>query len=216
MLQYVDSSALIEAIVASGPSMWALTALSVVTLALILWKVSQLARLGAWTGGGTTRRALEMVAQGKADDAGALLAGRRTLRARIIGHAIAMRTDNSTPETAAREETERFAMGYLERTRSGLRALELIVTIAPLLGLLGTVMGMIEAFQALQTSGANAEPSDLAGGIWEALLTTAYGMGIAIPASIALTWFEGVADRIRHEVEDGATRVFVQAARLAA
>jgi biopolymer transport protein ExbB len=64
--------------------------------------------------------------------------------------------------------------------------LELISTIAPLLGLLGTVLGMIAAFQALQESGSRADPAILAGGIWEALLTTAAGMAVAIPASITL------------------------------
>ena len=87
--------------------------------------------------------------------------------------------------------------------------LELISTIAPLLGLLGTVLGMIAAFQALQESGSRADPAILAGGIWEALLTTAAGMAVAIPASITLTWFESVVERVRHDLEDIAARVFV-------
>ena len=70
-------------------------------------------------------------------------------------------------------------------------------------------MGMIAAFQALQAAGSKADPAMLAGGIWEALLTTAAGMAVAIPASAALTWFEAVIDRIRRDVEDGATRLFV-------
>ena len=86
--------------------------------------------------------------------------------------------------------------------------MELISTIAPLIGLLGTVLGMIAAFQALQDSGNQADPAVLAGGIWEALLTTAAGMAVAIPASMALTWFESVADRVQADMEDAATRVF--------
>jgi hypothetical protein len=84
----------------------------------------------------------------------------------------------------------------LLQARSGLRALELASTIGLLLGLLGTVTGMIAAFQALQEAGARADPATLAGGIWEALLTTAAGMAVAIPAQIALAWFEGVVDRL--------------------
>ena len=101
----------------------------------------------------------------------------------------------------------------MAETRSGLRALELIATIAPLLGLFGTVLGMIAAFQELQASGSRADPSALAGGIWEALLTTAAGMAVAIPASAALTWFESIADRLRHDLEDIATRIFVRPER---
>ncbi|MCE8471205.1 MotA/TolQ/ExbB proton channel family protein, partial [Rhodovulum sulfidophilum] len=86
---------------------------------------------------------------------------------------------------------------------------ELIAVIAPLLGLLGTVLGMIDAFQALQSAGAAADPADLAGGIWEALLTTAAGMAVAIPAAVALSWFESVADSARADMEDLATRLFL-------
>jgi biopolymer transport protein ExbB len=84
-----------------------------------------------------------------------------------------------------------------------------ISTIAPLLGLLGTVLGMIAAFQALQTSGAQADASVLAGGIWEALLTTAAGMAVAIPAALALAWFEAVIDRVASDLEDLLARVFL-------
>jgi biopolymer transport protein ExbB len=85
--------------------------------------------------------------------------------------------------------------------------LELTATVAPLLGLLGTVLGMIAAFQTLQEAGARADPTALAGGIWEALLTTAAGMAVAIPAAIALSWFEGVIDRLRIDLEGVATRI---------
>lgn len=213
MPQTVDFAAAFRLIVDAGPSIWALTALSIVAVALILWKISQLVRLGAWNGGRATQNALSRMEQGDREAARKSLLGRRTLRARIVSYAMTTRLFGGLPESAAREDTERFAAAYLERTRAGLRPLELVVTIAPLLGLLGTVLGMIDAFQALQDSGASADPSDLAGGIWEALLTTAYGMAIAIPASIALTWFEGIADRLRHEIEDGATRVFVYASK---
>ena len=110
------------------------------------------------------------------------------------------------PESHAREEITRIAKRELAEARSGLRAIELIALIAPLLGLLGTVLGMIAAFRTLQESGGAADPSDLAGGIWEALLTTAAGMAVAIPASIALTWFEGVTDRLRLDLEDIGSR----------
>ena len=97
----------------------------------------------------------------------------------------------------------------MPRLRAGLRPLELIATVAPLIGLLGTVLGMISAFRTLQDSGGQADPALLAGGIWEALLTTAAGMTVAIPASVALTWFESIAERVQREMEDMATRIFL-------
>ena len=69
---------------------------------------------------------------------------------------------------------------------------------------------MIDAFQALQQAGAQADPAALAGGIWEALLTTAAGMAVAIPAGVALVWFESLCDRLQTDLEDIATRVFIR------
>jgi biopolymer transport protein ExbB len=95
------------------------------------------------------------------------------------------------------EAEERMA-----RVEKGFRLLDSIAQIAPLLGLFGTVLGMIAAFQALQDAGQSVDPAALAGGIWVALLTTAGGLAIAMPTSLALTWLESrtEADRIMASV----------------
>ncbi|QDY70201.1 MotA/TolQ/ExbB proton channel family protein [Qingshengfaniella alkalisoli] len=192
-----------------GPAIWAISALSIVTLALILWKIWRLVMIGAWSGA-ATERAVQQWSEGDIDGARVTLAPRKSLRARVAKAAMATHLDPEFSEPEAREETGRVAKLELARARSGLRALELIATIAPLLGLLGTVLGMIEAFQALQEAGARADPAALAGGIWEALLTTAAGMAVAIPASAALTWFESVAENVQADMEDAATRIFTR------
>ncbi|UWQ27019.1 MotA/TolQ/ExbB proton channel family protein (plasmid) [Leisingera aquaemixtae] len=192
-----------------GPSIWALAALSVITLALILWKIWRLALIGAWSRG-KAGRAVEAFERGDTGAALAIVKGRIGIRSRVV--AAALTALAALPEDRAREETARVAKLHLGSAATGLGALELIATIAPLLGLLGTVLGMIAAFQALQAAGARADPALLAGGIWEALLTTAAGMAVAIPASAALTWFEAVITRIRRDIEDSATRLFVAAA----
>lgn len=192
-----------------GWTMWLIAALSVILLAVVLWKVLSLWRLGVW-GGRHSRRALELWAQGDRRAALDQVRGRPSARARVAQAAIGTSLDPAFDDQAAREETARVARQTLYRSREGLRALELIATIAPLLGLLGTVLGMISAFQVLQTSGNQADPSDLAGGIWVALLTTAAGMAVAIPAGVALSWFESISDRLQSDLEDLATRVFVK------
>ena len=189
-----------------GPVIWAIAALSVLTLAIILWKVWRLARAGAWRKG-HARSAVEAYERGDRPGWEAVLARGGGPRSTVVRAAITGRADK--PEALAREDTMRVARNELAEAATGLRALELIATIAPLLGLLGTGLGMIAAFQALQESGARADPAQLAGGIWEALLTTAAGMAVAIPASAALTWFEAVIDRMRRDIEDAVTRVFV-------
>ena len=192
-----------------GPTLWIIAALSVASLALILWKLWRLMLMGAWSGT-ATRQAVQLWTDGQVDAALSTVAGRRSLRARLAHVAMTARLDPTLTEEQAREETARCARADLDRAREGLRTLELVMTIAPLLGLLGTVLGMIEAFQTLQDSGARADPSALAGGIWEALLTTAAGMAVAIPAGIALSWFESVTDRLRADMEDTATRIFIR------
>lgn len=190
-----------------GPAMWVIAALSVVTLALILWKLWRFALAGAWSGL-TSERAVALWAEGRTAEAAAAVAARRGLRARLVAAAMAAR--GALPDAAAREETGRVARGLLAEARTGLRALELIATIAPLLGLLGTVLGMIAAFRTLQEAGAQADPSALAGGIWEALLTTAAGMAVAIPAGVAQSGFESLTERLQHDMEDAATRIFTR------
>jgi biopolymer transport protein ExbB len=91
------------------------------------------------------------------------------------------------------------ATTYLLRLSRFNRTLEVIGLIAPLLGLLGTILGMIQAFKVLQDTGAHGDPALLAGGIWEALLTTALGLAVAIPAIVAFNLIENRIDNFRQQ-----------------
>ena len=71
-----------------------------------------------------------------------------------------------------------------------LPSLEIIAQVSPLIGLLGTVIGMIDSFNELELGGSLVDPSILAGGIWTALLTTAMGLIVAIPALISHYFFD--------------------------
>jgi len=188
-----------------GPAMAAIALVSVLLLTVMLWKLWRLFVSGAFGG----RRAEEAVAawtDGDVSGARRFAAEARGIRGRVVGAAFAALS--GMPETQARAETERVARRELADVRTGLRLIELIALVAPLLGLLGTVLGMIAAFQALEASGGAADPATLAGGIWEALMTTAAGMAVAIPASLALGLFEGIEERLRIDLEDLATRIF--------
>ncbi len=205
----IDLSQIAEDLSRGGVALWIIAGLSVFTVALILWKLWRLTLSGAWRG----RRAEAAVrawVSGDAEAAARMLSGRLGIRARLVRAAIAARRDPALTDATAREEVLRTARVELRTARAGLRGLELVATIAPLLGLFGTVLGMIAAFQALQSAGSQADPALLAGGIWEALLTTAAGMAVAIPAGVALVWFESVADRLQADMEDAATRIFTR------
>ncbi len=92
----------------------------------------------------------------------------------------------------------------LIRAASGLKWIEIASIIAPLLGLLGTVLGMISAFQALESAGGSPEIETLASGIWKALSTTAAGMVVAIIATIFLGLFDSALERM--QVKIGASK----------
>lgn len=169
-----------------GPVVMILVAVSIVTLAVVIYKAWQFSASGV----GRHAALRKAVA---AWDAGDRAAARTALDqstsylAPVIDMAFA-----AGPGSAERLEAEaemRFA-----RLEKGLRYLDSVAQLAPLLGLFGTVLGMIEAFQALQDAGSQVDPSILAGGIWVALLTTAVGLVVAMPTSIVLNWFEGRMD----------------------
>ncbi len=84
----------------------------------------------------------------------------------------------------------------VREVEKGLSWLSLIATIAPLLGLTGTVTGMIKAFMVIAASNTQVSPSLLASGIWEALITTAAGLLVAIPVHIGHHYLEKQADEI--------------------
>ncbi len=89
----------------------------------------------------------------------------------------------------------------MAKVDSGLGAMSMIVQLCPLLGLLGTVTGMISAFHQLEVLGGRPDPAVLAGGIWEALLTTVMGLSVSIPTRIVLYGFDTLANKISAQIQ---------------
>lgn len=127
--------------------------------------------------------------------------------ARVLVIALTEREREDLAANAVREEVQRAGDSEMASLESNLRGLEVIGSLAPLLGLLGTVLGMIRAFMRLEEAGARVDPGLLSGGIWEALLTTAVGIAVAVPAMAALAWLESQVDRVRRRMSDAVTRV---------
>ncbi len=109
-------------------------------------------------------------------------------------------------KSAIEEEMSRSASCSVNELRSGLKPLEVIGVVSPLLGLLGTVLGMIEAFRQMEQAGARVDPSVLSGGIWMALLTTAIGLIVALPAVVAHSWLDRKVERVTFAWNDVLTR----------
>ena len=88
-----------------------------------------------------------------------------------------------------------------------LTGLSIVAQSAPLLGLLGTVVGMIETFMVIEQLGGEVNVPLLAGGIWKALLTTAFGLTVAIPALFAYHYFEAKVNRYANLIRDTGERL---------
>jgi biopolymer transport protein ExbB len=189
-----------------GPVVWILLLMSLVAVSIMLIKVWQLSKLKPERRT-SIDKSLSLWHKGETTPAKLMLNDKYSVEKVAL---VAMRglTDNSVDKTLLKEELNRVATLKLEQLRSYLRPLEVIATLSPLLGLLGTVIGMIMAFQQMAAAGNQVDPSVLSGGIWQALLTTAVGLTVAIPVVAVHTWLERKNERVASLMNDVVTQLF--------
>ena len=192
-----------------GPIVLILIILSVIAFTIVIAKLLQFsqARIFSTRSASIIADALKAIRQDNIDYARQKLRSSRSPMCVILQTILRLRQQN-VEEELLREEAERIANFQLVRLRRHLRTLEVIASISPLLGLLGTVIGMIAAFQQLQQGSGAVDPKVLSGGIWEALLTTAAGLVVAIPATVMFNILSGFTDRFQQLTEDFLTQIF--------
>jgi biopolymer transport protein ExbB len=160
-------------------------------------------------GDGLVKKVRELLRKGEDRQAYALVAGTRTPMGRVLTQAMEVKDqERETLETVllhATDEEVRNLSRYLQ-------ALATIGNIAPLLGLLGTVIGMIKAFMVIQQMGGKVNASVLAGGIWEAMLTTAIGLSVALPVMVAHSYLVSRVDWFEAQLQDGCV-TFLKSSR---
>jgi biopolymer transport protein ExbB len=183
-----------------GPIMWVLLAFSIVALAFIIERFIALRRAKinvneflakirkALIVNHSVRDAIKICEQYRGPVASIMKAG-------LLKYGQPKEDIEKTIENAALYE-----MGRLER---GLVVLATVANVAPLLGFLGTVTGMIKSFDALQEAGLS-DPGLVAGGISEALITTATGLAVAIPVQIAYNYFMSRINKFVRDIETAA------------
>ena len=165
-----------------GPIILVLAVLSLLSIAVIVIKVMQL--WSCRSGTALRESAFELWKSGDKHGAQKSVAAGKSPADRVTAYAMkALAAGFKGP--ALESELTRRGNNEMARMNSMIRVLELIAMVSPLLGLLGTVLGMIQSFQELEMAEGAANASVLAGGIWQALLTTAAGLLVAIPAAIA-------------------------------
>lgn len=188
-----------------GPIVWLLLVLSVCSLALIV--VKMLGLRGVTRGDAARGEAIDAWAKG--DRTGAMntaLSGPAPAD-RLLHHAM-QELEAQRPRAALTSDLEWRGNREVGQMQRHIRLLELVAMISPLLGLLGTVLGMIQSFQELALAEGAANASLLAAGIWQALLTTAAGLLVAIPAAVAASLLNEKVARATQAIETAVGQLF--------
>jgi len=183
-----------------GPVGLIIIAMSAVALAVTIYKVIQflVEQVGRHK---VALRAVEQWLEGQHVVAYQAVESHPSPLSRVLAHAMRGLTHGGAHLEDVKEDVARVASEQLRGLRKYLRLIELVGQLAPLLGLFGTVIGMIRAFADLQSSGAVVNPATLAGGIWTALVTTALGLAVAIVFSTISAWLESRVEAERSVME---------------
>ena len=198
-------SGLMDTLVSGGPIVAVLFLLSFLSLLLIAQKTIQLS--GVLKGESQRENALDHWSQGDRKAALETVDEAGTPVDKVLSYAMSGLMQGR-PRAALDDDLEWRGNAEVAQMSRNIRLLELIAMISPLLGLLGTVLGMIQSFQELALAEGAANASVLAGGIWQALLTTAAGLIVAIPAAIAATLLSARVETAAQRIEATVGRLF--------
>ena len=187
-----------------GPIMWPILLCSVVAFTIVIERLIRLRQEEIDTKtfmeqiSKSVKRNKIMEALDLCDKTGGPIAN--ILKAGILKH------DRTRQEV--REAIEDASVHEVPRLERNLPVLATVAHVAPLLGLLGTVTGLVAAFQVIENKASAlnpVNPGDLAGGIWEALLTTVFGLCVAIPTYVAYNYLVSRVDGFVLDMERSAT-----------
>lgn len=180
--------------------MWPLLLTSIISLAVVIERVLFIFSEKRTRDEAAVQKILEAVEKGNLEGALQFADQTQDFIARILACGLRHRDEsliNALLRAANRE---------LKRYNRGLSILDTVITLAPLLGLLGTVTGMIRSFGLLGNQELGT-PTAITGGIAEALIATAFGLGIAITALIPFNYLNACLEEARHEAEDATTHL---------
>ena len=188
-----------------GPVMFILLGFSILALFIIILKLIQFSIVRV----SNTNALDKIISKLNKTNAKKLLIEIQQIKnpiAKVVEVVIVTKSDRRFDKESRKSEISRISSIQIRNLENYLGGLEVIASISPLLGLFGTVLGMIKAFLNLEKAGSQIDPALLAGGIWEALLTTAFGLAIAIPALAAYHLFENKISNTRNKMKDATIR----------
>ena len=173
---------------------------SVLALAIFAERLIHYARLRS-RGAGLTERVVALIRQGKDQAAYETAVNSQSPMGQVLAQAMGVKNqDRHVIESVIAHATDT----EVRKLSSYTQALATIGNIAPLLGLLGTVIGMIKAFMVIQQMGGKVNAAVLAGGIWEAMLTTALGLAVALPTMVAYSYLIARIEKYEAKLQEGS------------
>jgi biopolymer transport protein ExbB len=191
----------LELVLAGGPFMWPILLCSVIAAGIILERIWTLQRRRVMPPD-LTRRIWALVEAGQANDKVIAALEVNSPLGKLLATGLANRHRPRAVLMERLEDAGRHVAHDLDRF---INTLGTIAGVAPLLGLLGTVTGIIKAFEAIHTQGLG-DPRILSGGISEALITTAAGLVVAIPSQVAYRYLRGRVDGTVVQIEKDVLR----------
>lgn len=180
--------------------MWPLLVLSLLVLTVAIERVIFLVREALRRDAYSFDQIARFLNDGRPEKALEASIGSRDQSVRVIGYGL--KNADSSFENAISRAAEK----ELDRYSQGVSVLDTAITLAPLLGLLGTVTGMISAFGLLGASELEA-PTAITGGIAEALIATAFGLGVAIFSLLPFNLVQNAREKRARVIEDRATQI---------
>jgi biopolymer transport protein ExbB len=186
-----------------GPVMWPVLILSFLTVTVAIERILFIFRESASREPEVVQKMLERVEA--RDVEGAIELGKKSkdFVARIVVYALTHR------ESSMQNAFTRAANQELTRYSQGMATLDTCITAAPLIGLLGTVTGMMNTFGALGTGDVASAAGQITGGVAEGLIATAAGLGIAITGLFPFNYLNAKTDEAKHDVSDASNALEV-------
>lgn len=189
-----------------GVVMYVLAGVSIYTMGVIFYKIYQLVHYNVFRKD-FVEPALKGIKAAEYEKVEALLSSQHSPIARVMLVALHCVRNRDMTQQSREAEVARVGSAEVRYLEHHMRGLELVANCGPLLGLLGTVSGMVATFSNLEQAGSRVDPSMLAGGIWEALITTICGLTVGVFALAAHYSFDAVIERTRATMLDLAVRI---------
>ena len=196
-----DEESIVHVFKKGGPVMWPLVCASVLALGAVIERVNFLIGEQRKRDPQLLQNFFNAVRQGDVEDAIRMSIASEFYVVRALGYALAHKHKSLDHALLYAQENE------LKRFRRGIPLLDMVITLAPLLGLLGTVTGMMGSFSLI--GGELSTPGAITGGIAEALIATAFGLGIAITALIPFNLLNFREEKARLEIESAAAQLLL-------